>query len=171
MRNTSKVGVASGALLVVVATAWGAGPAQAQTDTTTASVAVQQVIAITVDGAFALDGVPGETAVTDPEVEFTVTTNEPDGYFVTVQPVDGEMVPPDAVENPDVIPFGDLEVANADTGAFSPLDPDTPVEIYSQDTGSDPGGDTFTHAYQLDVPFVQPDTYTGVITYVATVNT
>lgn len=170
-RRTTAVGVA----LIAGAAAAGsyASPAHAQTDDaeTTATVTVQSAITITVDPTFTLAGVPGDTATTS--VSFTVTSNDPAGYTVTVQPVGTELLPPDPGtgpgQNPDTIAFEDIEVEAE--GVLTPLDPDDPLPVYTQDTASDPGGDTIAHDYELVIPFIQPDDYSGAITYVATVNT
>src|SRR5690606_24273007 len=127
----------------------------------------QAAITITVDPTFTLAGVPGDAATTS--VSFTVTSNDPLGYTVTVQPVTTDLVPADPT-NPDTIPFSDILVED-DTATLVPLDPANPVTVHTQATASAPGGDTITHDYELTVPFVTPDDYTGEITYVATVNT
>lgn len=170
MTRAKKRAAAAGiALAAAAATVSYASPAQAQTDdaATTAVVTVQAAITIAVDATFTLAGVPGDTASTT--VSFTVTSNDPAGYTVTVQPVAADLLPPDPGTNPDTIPVTDVLVEAAD-GGLTPLDPDAPVAVHTQDTASAPEGDTNTHAYELTIPFVQSDDYTGEITYVATVN-
>lgn len=145
----------------------GASPALAQTDTaqTEAEIVVESTISITVDADFQLTGASGTLA--DTTVEFTVTNND-GGFTVEVQPDAPNLLPPDPVENTDVIPFSDLEVFDIDDATFVPLDPGNPITIYTSDDPA-PTGDTQQHDYQIEMPFVTPDSYTGTITYTATV--
>lgn len=175
MARISRTRVACGALAggaLVAAATLSATPAQAQEDedSTTANVTVDAMITITdLTESFDLVGEPGDEVTTDPSVSLTVTTNAETGYTVTVEPDDEDLVPADPVENEDVIPFSDLEVELQDE-SFTPLTPGTPIEIYSEEEPTDDTGDLIEHDYQITIPFVNPDTYSGDITYIAAVN-
>lgn len=151
------------------------GPALAQEqadDATTAQVIVQEVINITVDESFTMSGIPGSPTATDTPVSLTVTTNNPAGYTISVQPVAATLVPPDPVANTDTIDFTDIRVEDIDTpDAFTPLDPANPITVHTQASASDPTGDDHQHNFDMEaVPFIQPDTYSGDITYLAVAN-
>jgi hypothetical protein len=166
-RNRATIGVLAGAAALAAAVA-PATPAQAQAeDTTDVTVAVAQVITLTdLTPAVDLAGEPGETVTVTDAVSMTVTTNNAGGYSVTVVPTTTDLT---GATTGDTIPFTDVEVENSD-GAFTPLDPGAPVTVHTQTTPSAAGGDTVTHDYQIDIPFVDADTYTGTVVYVATAN-
>lgn len=168
-RNRALIGVL-GSAAVLAAVVAPANPAQAQDDgTTDVTVAVAQVITLAdLTPAVTLAGDPGETVTVADAVSMTVTTNSPGGYSVTVVPTTAELTG-ETPGNDDTIPFSDVEVED-DTGAFTPLDPTDPVTVHTQTTPSAAGGDTITHDYQIEIPFVDADDYTGTVTYVATAN-
>lgn len=168
-RNRTIIGgLASAAVLAAVAAP--ATPAQAQTDgTTTVTVAVAQVLTLTdLTAAVTLSGEPGETVLVTDAVSMTVSTNNLSGYTVTVVPNAAELTA-ESAGNTDTIPFSAVEVENA-IGGFESLDPTTPVTVHTQATPSDEGGDTISHDYQITIPSVDADNYTGTVTYVATAN-
>lgn len=165
--------VAAASVAGAVAAAWAVAPAQAQedTDTTTANIIVGGAITIAdLDESFDIEGFPGDEAQTDDPVTFTVTTNNATGFNVTVQPDAAELTPADT-ENEDAIDFADLEVELIDDpGTFVSLNPAEPVEVYNQGSPTGDEGEDLAHNYELTIPFVQEDTYSGSITYVAAVN-
>ncbi|WP_231861414.1 hypothetical protein [Frankia alni] len=144
-------------------------PGQTSTQTTIANVVVGSSITLTgLVPSFTLAGNPGETvSTTAPPVTFTVTTNNNEGYTVTVAP-ETPTLNPTTPGNTDTIPIGDLRVREAGTTAFTPLVFGTPVTVHTQATPSAEAGDTFTNDYQITIPFVTPDTYSAVLDYVAT---
>jgi hypothetical protein len=155
---------------VIAGSMVGASPALAQTDDTAqteANIEVQEGITITVDADFTIAGPAGAIATTTVPVEFTVTNNE-GGFTVDVLADTANLEPVDPLTNPDVIPFTDLEIDSIDAAAFVPLSSVTPVTIYTSLVAA-PTGDTQATDYQIDMPFVTPDTYSGTITYTATV--
>lgn len=155
-----------------------AGVAQAASgDTSTqalvANVQVGSAITLTnLTPGFTLIGNPGQTVDTstatgiDNPQNYTVTTNNNAGYTVTVLSRTATMVAQRA-GNTDSIPIGDLNVTD-NTGAYTPLIAGTPVLIHTQAVRSATGGDNLSSDYQITIPFVQDDTYSATLDYVAT---
>jgi hypothetical protein len=170
-RRKGKLWVAG--LLVVagtVASAVGPGaPALAATDTGSTIANVDVGSAITLTGltpSFTLTGNPGDVASTATPVSMTITTNNFAGYTVTVEPATATLV--GAIPgNTDSIPTSDLQVADSVIGTFTPLIFGTPVPVFTQASASAPDGDTVAEDYQITIPFVRPDTYTGTLNYIA----
>lgn len=150
-----------------------AGPASAQpgeTDegSTTANVEVETAIALTgLTASFTLTGVPGATVTGLSAVTFTVETNNLAGYVVTVQSTTATLAP-GVVTNLDSIPIGALSVRETGETIFSPLSSTSTVPVHSQAVRSAEGGDALSNDYQVVIPFVNEDTYTATIDYIAT---
>jgi hypothetical protein len=148
----------------------GAVPGQTATGSTTGNVEVGSAITLTdLTPAFTITGTPGDTAAAAAPVTMTVTTNNFEGYAVTVEPQTANLT--GAVPgNTDVIPVGSLEVSGPSQGDgnFAGLTFGTPTEVLTKAAASAELGDTVTNTYQMTVPFVQPDTYSVVLDYVAT---
>ncbi|MBL7497384.1 hypothetical protein I6A84_31595 [Frankia sp. CNm7] len=118
--------------------------------------------------SFVLAGNPGETDVTtDPAVTMLVTTNNNEGYSVTVQSTTPTLNPT-LPGNSDTIPIGSLEVREAGTTTYNPPSNTAPVLVRSQAGPSLPAGDIITNEFRITIPFVIPDTYTAVLDYVVT---
>lgn len=156
-------------VLAGMATGANAVPGQTSTQSTTANVIVGSSITLTdLVPSFSLTGNPGETVSnTVPQVTMTVTTNNNEGYAVTVEP-ETATLNPTTPGNTDTIPIGDLMVREAGTTTFSPLTFGTPLQVHTQATPSAEAGDTITNDYEITIPFVTPDTYSAVLDYVAT---
>ena len=116
--------------------------------------------------AFTLAGEPDSTASRDDAVTMTVTTNSATGYTVSVQ-ADEPVLSPSTAGNTGTIPVGRLSVRGAGTGSFQPLSDTAAVTVHDQDRPSAPGGDAISNDYEIDVPYVPSDTYTGTLDYVA----
>jgi hypothetical protein len=162
--------VAAGALLVgAVAAPASAAPGRTDDGTTVANVVVQSAISLTgLTNDFALSGIPGASVVGAGVVDFTVTTNNLAGYAVTVL-AQAPVLAPQTAGNNDDIPVGNLAVrSDATDGDFVPVSNVTPVTVHTQDTRSDAGGDDFSNDYRVEVPFVNEDTYSVTLDYVAT---
>ena len=161
---------AGGGLLAVagLAAIVAVGPAAfADTTPTTATAEVASTITLTGDAAFTLAGAPG--AATDTTSALNAESNNTAGYNVTVLADGADLVPADPVANTDVIPVSSLHVRNsADT--FVVLDTETPVTVHTQAARSIEGGDALTASYQLTMPFVNADTYSGGLTFTAAAN-
>ncbi|WP_243407979.1 hypothetical protein [Frankia canadensis] len=143
-------------------------PGQTATQSTTANVVVGSSITLTnLAPSFSLTGNPGETVTTTVPVTMTVSTNNNEGYAVTVAPRTATLNPA-TPGNTGTIPIGNLRVRQAGTTPFSPLTFGTPVQVHTQATPSAELGDTITNDYQITIPFVIPDTYSAVLDYVAT---
>jgi hypothetical protein len=175
MSRRSRARHALSALTVLGAMATGlsacAAPARADTDsdTTTANVTVGGAITLTdLTDSFTLSGAPGDTPTTGGSpVTMKVTTNNFAGYSVTVQPASTTLDP--AISgNTDTIASNLLEVRGpSQAGAFTALTPAAPLEVATKASASAEGGDTVNNDYQITIPFVRPDTYTGTLNYVA----
>lgn len=138
---------------------------------TIANVEVQAAIALTgLTTDFTLSGAPGATVTTGANaVAMNVETNNRTGYSVTVQPAADELVPDDQLANGDTIPVTALAVREAGANAFTAFtDALTPITVHSQANRSAQGGDTITNDYQVLIPFVNTDTYSVTLDYVAT---
>jgi hypothetical protein len=145
-------------------------------ESTTATVGVLPFISLTglTDG-FTLTGLPGETpSTTDVDggaVTFNVATNNIAGYSVTVLSEQAALTPPIAnVTNADTIPIGALSVRASGDGDYTPVSANAleAVTVHSQGTKSGPDGDALSNDYQVVIPFVNADTYTATLDYVAT---
>lgn len=156
------------AILGAAAMPASAAPGPTASDTTRANVVVQSAIALSVDtAAFTLTGVPG-TTVGPEDVEMTVETNNLAGYAVTVLS-DSATLDPAASTNPDTIPIANLHVREAGSTGFTPLSVVVPVTVGGSDTRSaDVNGDVITNEFEVDIPFVNADTYSTTLTYTAT---
>jgi hypothetical protein len=156
-------GIAATAALV----AGGAFAANAATDsdTTSANVEVTTAISLTaLTDAFTLTGAPGDVVSDADAVSFTVETNNIAGYTVTVQSTTATLLAATA-GNTDSIPVSALTVTG--DGGSGALSATTPTLVHTQATRSDQGGDDLTNGFGLTIPFVNSDTYTTTLTYVA----
>jgi hypothetical protein len=144
------------------------------TGSVTANVVVSSAITLTMlDESFTLRGFPGQEPELDNAVGYEVFTNNTGGYTVTVQPENANLVAHRS-GNDDVIPITDLSVKEHPSSTWLQLDPDHPVQIYTQTTRStESPGDVHSDDYKFNTPIpdVENDTYSDVIDYVATVNT
>ena len=149
-----------------------AAPGISDNDTAQANVVVQSAINLTmVDATFTLTGTPTTTQTEVSAIDFNVQTNNALGYAVTVQAAAANMVGTGL--NADVIPTTSLRVKETGTAqAFTPLTVagggGAAVTVHSQATKSADAGDNISSDYQLVVPFVNEDTYTATLNYVAT---
>jgi hypothetical protein len=161
---------AGGGLLAVagLAATMAIGPAAfAQTAPTTANAAVASTITLTGDTAFTLTGAPGDATTTTSAL--TAETNNEGGYNVTVLADAANLLPANTTTNTDVIPVSSLEMLNT-SAAYAGLSTTAPVTVHTQAARSIEGGDALTASYQLAMPFVNADTYSGGLTFTATAN-
>ncbi|QBI20780.1 hypothetical protein ER308_15215 [Egibacter rhizosphaerae] len=145
-----------------------AGPTAFAEDTgVTANAEVASTISIAADeAAFTLADVPGETASNTSGL--TVQTNNEGGYNVAVE-ADVPALEGESAENTDDIPIGTLEVQDGEETYASMSDTES-VTVHGQTERSAEGGDTVTASYQMEMPFVNADTYSGDLTFTATAN-
>lgn len=97
----------------------------------------------------------------------TVTTNNFTGYAVTVQSASANLAP-NIIGSTTSIPIADLGVRETGVGSYTPLSDTNPVTVHSQGTASASTGDTVSNDYQITIPFVRQDTYSGTLNYIAT---
>lgn len=163
---------AVGAAAVGLALAGTAGIASAQpgqTDdgTTVASVAVGSSIVLSgLPAGFTLSGLPGATVQTGAPVTFNIETNNAGGYIVTVDSQTPTMVGA-TPGNTDSVPIGALSVFNSD-GVYEPLSSTDTATIATKASRSAQGGDALGNNFQVVVPFVNGDTYSATLDYLAT---
>jgi hypothetical protein len=142
-------------------------PGQTDAGTTQANVEISSAITLTgLTPAFTLTGVPGDTPTAP--VTMTVTTNNFAGYVVTVAPQTATLA--GAVPgNTTTIAIADLEVLGSDVDAiYQPLAFGTPTVVGTKAAPSAADGDVLGNTYQMEIPFIQPDTYSATLDYVAT---
>ena len=140
----------------------GANPACA----TSTTVFAQTLTLTGLTPGFSLTGQPGSIVEGEGILVMTVTTNSQSGYVVTVQPQD-DVLAPLTPGNPDSIPVGQLGVRESGNSPFQFFTPDTPVVVHQQNRPSAPGGDAVSNDYQVQIPFVSSDTYSGTLEYIA----
>lgn len=160
----SLLGVAVAAALI----GSGAGAASADQDGGNTTANVQVDLAITMTGvtpSFTLVGMPGATVTETEAVSFNVETNNLAGYGVTVEAA-GSTLTPAAPGNTDSIPIAALKVSPG-AGNWSDIAA-TPVSVHSQATRSAAGGDNLSNDFKMLIPFVNADTYSVTLNYVAT---
>jgi hypothetical protein len=163
---TAFLACAGGAALLIGS---GAGVATAATSngTTTANAAVSSSITLSgLTNAFTLTGAPGVTATTTTPVTMNVKTNQLTGYTVTVQ-ASAPVMTAATVGNTDTIAVSYLQVRETGTTPYTGLSAISPVTVHSQATKSASAGDTINNDYSMSVPFVNSDTYSVALTYVA----
>lgn len=166
-------GIAGVAVLTAAAIGMGGGVASAEpgvtdTGTTTANVQVDTTITLTaLTPAFTLVGVTGSTVTGLSAVTMNVETNNFAGYTVTVQSLTATMTGANQA-NADSVPIGALSVRESGTTPFTPMSSEAPVLVHSQSIRSAEGGDALANDYQIVVPFVNEDTYTATLNYIAT---
>ena len=161
-----------GGLVATTALIAGASPvanAEPTTGSTEANVVVSTSITLSgLTPSFSLTGLPGDTKeTTGKAVAFTVKTNNQSGYKVTVVSATSALLPADGIDNGDSIPIGALSVSS-DLGGWNALVADEPTIVADQSGRSLEGGSTFGNDYKVVIPFVNSDTYTATLNYVAT---
>lgn len=135
---------------------------------TAANVGVDSAITMTgLTPSFTLTGIPGATVDTAlVPVTFNVQTNSIGGYSVTVESATPTLVGTGG--NTDSIPIGALSVRETGTTPFTALSNGATATVHSQATRSAlVGGDNLSNDYQVVIPFVNSDTYTATLNYLA----
>lgn len=167
-KKTAYITLSVVGLTVTAATVGSPAHADTASGNTQANVSVTGEISLTaLTNAFTLSGTPGTVAENVGAVTMIVTTNNAAGYSVTVEPVTAAMTGATAGNN-ETIPTSALNVKETVGGSYTPLIFGTPVQVHQQTTASAPAGDSLSNDYQITVPFVEPDTYTATLEYVAT---
>jgi hypothetical protein len=145
-----------------------AAPGDTSTGTTNANVEVSSVIALTaLTPDFRLTGLPGATVTGAGAVTFTVETNNLAGYAVTVQSQTPTMTA-GTPGNTDSIPIGALSVRETGTTPFTSVSGTGAVTVHTQATRSAQAGDALSNDYEVVIPFVNEDTYSATLDYIAT---
>ncbi len=161
--------VGAGAVALLAVGLAGTASAAEDTDSTDANVAVASSIVLSgLTTDFTLSGIPGATVAGPAAVIFNVETNNLAGYAVTVQSQTATMEAT-AAGNVDSIPIGALSVRETGTTPYFPVseDPLETVTVHTQATRSAEFGDNLSNDYSVDIPFVNQDTYTATLDYVA----
>lgn len=154
----------AGALLA--ATAGGPAFAASSSGSTTARVTVNSTITLSaLPASFTLTGNPSSTVTSNGAVTMNVLTDNLLGYTVTVQAAAATLT--GSGGNTDTIPIANLKVRETGGAVFTPLSNVAPTLVHSQVTRSGSSGDTISNDYQVVIPFVNADTYTVTLNYVA----
>ncbi len=147
-----------------------AAPALAATSPGTATATANVQASITLSGltpAFTLTGAPGATATGAAAVTMKVTTNNTLGYTVGVQAAAATMTGA-TTGNTDTIPVSALTVKENTGATYTALSATAAVTVHSQNGKSLSTGDTVTNDMQMAVPFVNSDSYSVALNYIAT---
>lgn len=156
------------ALVVAMGGSASAAPGQIDDGPTEASVEVSSAIALTgLTPSFTLTGLPGATVTGTGAVTFNVATNNLAGYAVTVQSQTATMTP-GTVGNTDSIPVGALSVRQTGDITFEALSNTEALSVRNQGARSLEAGDDISNDYQVQIPFVNEDTYSATLDYIAT---
>jgi uncharacterized repeat protein (TIGR01451 family) len=113
--------------------------------------------------AFRLRGLPGSTVTAADAVTMLVTTDDPNGYVVTVRGTSAVLRADKG--NDATIPIARLFVRDA-AGRFRPLSTDTPVVVHRRVGPSWPSGDPIGNDYRVDIPYLPADSYETTLEYV-----
>ena len=136
--------------------------------TTTANVTVASsgITLSSLTSSFTLSGNPNTTVTSSAGiVSMNVLTNNATGYTVSVQAAAAALAGTGG--NTDVIPIANLKVKETGGASFSSLSNASAVTTHNQATKSGSSGDTVSNDFQVVIPFVNPDTYTVTLNYVA----
>ncbi len=98
-----------------------------------------------------------------------VLTNNRTGYTVTSVANAVAMLPATPATNTDTIPVTALQVRETGTTPYTPLSATVPVTVHNQAAKSALLGDTVNTDFKMVVPFVNADTYTVTLTYLAAI--
>jgi hypothetical protein len=168
-RRFAQKGLTVGALLLVaggLATA-AVGASAATTGSTTASVAVNSTITLSgLTSAFTITGDPSTTVAKTGAVSGTVTTNNSTGYNVSVKAASATMAGA-TTGNTDTIPIANLGVKDSGGSTYAALSSSTANVVKVKSSKSASAGDAFTDDYQIQIPFVNSDTYSATLNYTA----
>jgi hypothetical protein len=159
------IGGATAALLTIGA----ASTASAVEDTgsTEGNVEVGSEITLTaLTTDFTLTGLPGDAVEGLGAVTFNVETNNLAGYGVTVQAATTTMAAT-AVGNLDSIPIGNLSVRETGDEDYLAVSSAAATPVGGSTTRSAEGGDELSNDYSVAIPFVNQDTYTATLNYIA----
>jgi uncharacterized repeat protein (TIGR01451 family) len=133
---------------------------------TSTPVAVRFITLTGLTPSFTLTGLPHTTVDSDGAVTMTVITNSSGGYQVAVKGTAPSLVGAEP-GNTATIPLGNLGVRESGAALFQPVSPDEWTIVHGQDTASAAAGDAVSNDYQIDIPFVPPDSYSTTLEYVA----
>ena len=142
-------------------------PANGTPTCATSTTILAQTITLTgLTPGFTLSGPPNSTVSKDGATIMTVATNSAGGYKVTVQAASSSLTGTGG--NGDSIPIGLLGVRESGTALFQPLSATAARTVHQQNSPSAPGGDAVSNDYQIQIPFVAPDTYSTTLDYIVT---
>jgi hypothetical protein len=134
---------------------------------TTANAVVNSSITLSgLTPSFTLTGDPNSTVTQNGAVTMNVFTNNLTGYNVTVQAAAATMTG-SVGSNTDSIPVSDLKVRETGGVLFIPLSNLAPTVVHAQIARSGASGDTISNDYQVAIPFVNADTYSVTLNYLA----
>jgi uncharacterized repeat protein (TIGR01451 family) len=133
---------------------------------TSTSVQARTITLSGLTSSFTLSGPPSVLVTANGAVTMNVQTNSPGGYYVTVKPAGGTMV--GTGTNPETIPVGELKVRESGKTLFGSLLANQALVVHSQTGPSSAGGDAVSNDFQVQIPFIRPDSYSVTLDYIAT---
>jgi hypothetical protein len=132
-----------------------------------AKVGVGNTIAMSgLTASFTLEADPSETVAAPGAVQLNVKTNNPSGYVVSVKADTEDLTGADA-NNPDTIPVSALLVTSAPVATDEELDASVAKTVGQRPDRTSQTGDTITNDYEMSVPWVNADTYSVSLDYIA----
>jgi uncharacterized repeat protein (TIGR01451 family) len=132
---------------------------------TSTAIAARTVTLTGLTPSFTLSGLPDTTVTSNGALTMTVTTNSSGGYMVTSQAASAALTGA-APGNMATIPIDRLGVRESGTQQFRGLSAEVPSVVHRQSVPSAPEGDAISNDYQVDIPFVPSDTYSGTLEYI-----
>ncbi|MDQ1419854.1 MAG: large repetitive protein, partial [Acidimicrobiaceae bacterium] len=132
---------------------------------TSTSVAARSITLTGLTPSFTLSGVPHTTVDSTGAVTMTVITNSTSGYQVTVQAAAARLSG-SLPGNNDVIPVDQMSVRETGSPGFRALSVANALIVHQQNAASAPLGDAVSNDYQVQIPFVAPDTYSATLEYI-----
>ncbi len=136
---------------------------------TTANLGVGNVLTLSgLTAAFTLSGAPATTQTGLSAVTMNVKSDNRTGYNVTVQAAAASMVGA-TTGNTDTIPVSTLTVKN-NLGVYTAMSNSAATTVALTAVKSASTGDTVTNDYQAVIPWVNADTYSVTLNYIAANN-
>jgi hypothetical protein len=171
MLNGSKIKLAVSTGLAVAGIGIAALAAVPAYAATTANAGVGNSLTLSgLSAAFTLSGAPATTQTGLTAVAINVKTNNRTGYNVTVQAAAATMTGV-TVGNTDTIPVSALTVRNTATGgAYSAISSSAATTVANTAAKSASTGDVVDNDYQMVIPWVNADTYSVTLNYIAANN-
>jgi large repetitive protein len=137
--------------------------------TTSISIAARTISLTGLTSSFTLSGLPNTTVTAEGATTMTVITNSVAGFGVTVR-ASTALLPGAIPGNTDTIPVSNLKVRDSGTSTFTALSNTLPFRVHNQTIPTGLDGFAVSNDYQIDIPFVRPDSYSTTLEYIVSAN-